>query len=99
MIFGHQNHDLAALMAWAAGLLRMPEHKPTGEALQMYADAWARDIKEACELHANNIALREQLHAPFVEQMLAECLPGGASCDPQFVADSIRAWAEKRGFK
>jgi hypothetical protein len=27
-----------------------------------------------------------------IEQMLAECLPGGDSCDPQSVADAIRTW-------
>ena len=31
-----------------------------------------------------------------VEQMLAACLPGGSSCDPQWVADAIREYAESK---
>lgn len=27
-----------------------------------------------------------------IEAMLRECVPGGSICDPQQVADSIRAW-------
>lgn len=48
------------------------------------------------------VALRESLaavpresegrDAARIDQMLAECLPGGDSCDPQQVADSVRAW-------
>ncbi len=29
---------------------------------------------------------------PDIEQMLRECIPGGSVCDPQKVADDIRAW-------
>jgi hypothetical protein len=36
---------------------------------------------------------------PFVQQMIDECLPGGSSCDPQHVADAIRAWAKARGLE
>ena len=38
-------------------------------------------------------------HKPIdIEYMLAVCVPGGSSCDPQAVADSIREyWAKKGG--
>lgn len=32
-----------------------------------------------------------------IEQMLAECLPGGQSCDPQEVADNIRRYCNSCG--
>ena len=31
-----------------------------------------------------------------VEQMLKDCVPGGSSCDPQAIADEIRAWFARR---
>lgn len=30
-----------------------------------------------------------------VERLIRECLPGGYSCDPQAVADSIREWSKR----
>lgn len=31
-----------------------------------------------------------------VEQILKDCVPGGSSCDPQAIADEIRAWFARR---
>ncbi|HEY1395706.1 hypothetical protein [Roseateles sp.] len=31
-----------------------------------------------------------------VEQLIAECVPGGSNCDPQQVADSLREWVHQQ---
>lgn len=47
--------------------------------------------------HAPNTNARQPEATPArlgdVEQMIRECIPGGSICDPQRVADNIRAWA------
>lgn len=39
---------------------------------------------------------RQPLPPLDVEQMLKDCVPGGSSCDPQAIADEIRAWFARR---
>lgn len=43
------------------------------------------------KLRALNVA-RAEYSKPSIEKMLAECVPGGYSCDPQEVADAIRRY-------
>lgn len=31
-----------------------------------------------------------------IEQMILDCVPGGSICDPQQVADNLRAWVARR---
>lgn len=47
------------------------------------------------ELDRSAKAIRMMTEAE-VDVMLADCLPGGDYCDPQAVADAIRAWCRRR---
>lgn len=57
--------------------------------LKQYIKRWSKTIKDH----------EDGKPAPFVQQMIEDCLPGGSSCDPQQVADAIRAWAKARGLE
>jgi hypothetical protein len=47
----------------------------------------------ACELERENARLRILLDP---DKIIAECVPGGDICDPQQVADSLRAYIAER---
>ena len=46
---------------------------------------------------ASDVPLAQRDAEIDIEAMLSACLPGGDYCDPQLVADNIRAWAAKEG--
>ena len=37
----------------------------------------------------------QSVHTIDVEKMLSICLPGGHSCDPQHIADAVRAYCRR----
>lgn len=41
----------------------------------------------------------EEIERREFEEMIAACVPGGQSCDPQSVADNLRAWKAARAAK
>ena len=58
---------------------------------------WEDIAKAAYDMADAMLAVRAG-HKPIdIDAMLAACIPGGSSCDPQAVADSIREYWAKKG--
>lgn len=75
----------------ACGLATLGAHRATRVA--QHSAYWSPSYEDVCKL-----ADRAALLAPQgIERMLAECVPGGSTCDPQVIADNIRNYFATKG--
>lgn len=98
------------LLASVAPAIPAPEGGPELTATEL-AEMWLRacaDWNDQAGTHPDPwehfatrlaAALAAQPQAIDVERLIRECLPGGHSCDPQAVADTIREWARAQQTK
>lgn len=67
--------------------LRIPSHT----AILAAARGAEKHEAELARLRVENERLRDALEA-LREAIIRDCIPGGSICDPQQVADAVRAW-------
>lgn len=79
------------------GWVVVPE-EPTPEMLKAGVNLMLNSVRQE-EIAAGYQAMLAASHPPpteDVEQMILDCVPGGSICDPQQVADNLRAWVARR---
>lgn len=67
-----------------------PDDNPPRPCPRKYALHECRDA-ELTRLRAE----LERVRAATAEAIIRDCIPGGSVCDPQQVADAIRAWTQE----